>query len=162
MKHNFNRLGGLLSKKSRDGDKPIQLNFNKNLVDIISTVSDQIKPTYGVAIAGKGLKGVFDTTPTASKAELHNEESHKDIFATTIDDETGDIKIKALPYTQNPKLSFVTTRKDFLENGMTLNTRKPNRAKQRSKASMTKKTSQSNISKQSKNKTTIEVSPRTR
>lgn len=119
-------------------------------------------------IAGKGLKAAFDSASQGqdSQASLHEHSTSKNAFTTSIDDETGNVKIKALPYTQNPKLRYVTTRQDYFENGIIGEIRKPtkNTKKQNARRSVgadkfpNKKPSSQNVSK-SNSKHNMEMTP---
>jgi hypothetical protein len=100
-------------KKSKKEDEKID--FSKNMIDIIKTVNDAFKPTYGVEIKGKNLN------ISESQSNVQSQEQLGDPYpklTTVRDEETGEYKIKALPYSLNPKLEITISRKEYLENGV--------------------------------------------
>jgi hypothetical protein len=94
-----------------------KIDFSKNIVDAIKAVNDAFKPNYGVGIMGSNLK---ITQPNEDNNNHKSQSSIADSdrgITTSRDEETGQVKVRALPYTQNPRLSIAVTRKDYFENG---------------------------------------------
>ena len=125
----------MIKRKAKGFIPKTKINFSKNFVDVISTVSDQVKPTYGVQIAGKGLKGVFDAK--SSHDDLHKDDLNQSKLSTIVDPETGNMTIKAQPYIQNPRLDHITTRNDYIKNGIVLqNLKNMQKARQKPKGNV--------------------------
>lgn len=82
---------------------------------------------------------------------MNEQASAKEIISTTIDDETGNVKIKALPYVNNPKFMYATTRKDYIEHGVSVG---PKSLKKLNKKRSTKTAKMSNLAKS-------QISPKT-
>jgi len=112
IESNKERLRQLKDKRKskQENDK---VDFSLNIFDAIKTVNDSLRPTYGVQVSGKGLS-MADTSLQPIVQELGSEDVQQKI-TTTRDDETGKVKIKALPYNNNPKLNTSTTRQDYEE-----------------------------------------------
>jgi predicted XRE-type DNA-binding protein len=95
-----------------------KIDFSKTIIDEIKTVNEALKPTYGVGIMGKDLKAIQTIDQNdCSQSQISIADSSIGI-KTTRDEETGQVKLKALPYTKNPKLTMALTRKDYFENGI--------------------------------------------
>jgi hypothetical protein len=95
-----------------------KIDFSKTIIDVIKTVNEALKPTYGVGIMGKDLKAIQSIDQNDdSQSQTSIADSNIGV-KTTRDEETGQVKIKALPYAKNPKLTMALTRKDYFENGI--------------------------------------------
>lgn len=108
------------TKKSRE-EEP--LDFKKVIVDVIHTVNDSFKPTYGVEISGPSLKPNISDDKINPQNLTTLPDENKGITSSK-DEETGWTKIKALPYTYNPKLDNATTRKEYQEHGVRSSSKK--------------------------------------
>ena len=113
-----NKVTALQGIKGNRKNLKKKLDFKKNLVDVISTISDSMKPNFGVGITGKNLKITpLNETTGKGKGEESKEEVNRGI-TTMRDENTGYVKVKALPYSHNPKIELAITRKEYFENGV--------------------------------------------
>lgn len=104
-------------RRKKKKNKKNKFDFTKKLVDAITTISGSIKPNFGVGITGKDLK----MTSSSEKININeNQENMSEVnrgITTVRDENTGYVKVKALPYYQNPMLDRTVIRKEYFENG---------------------------------------------
>lgn len=113
-KTTFQQIKSRVKKEEVD----TKIDFSKNMIDSIKMVNDAFKPNYGVGITGSNLKiSQPSEENNHQKSQSSITESNRGI-TTSRDEETGQVKVRALPYTQNPRLSMAVTRKDYFENGL--------------------------------------------
>lgn len=149
-----------LKAKKKSLQEEEKIDFKKNIIDVIKTVNDALKPNYGVGITGANLKANFSEEKVNDQSQDSLASSNRGI-TTARDEETGLTKILALPYSFNPKLDLTLSRKEYFDNALQNTSKKTVKSllKHKNKSIDVANVNQSRLSKKG---SSDQVSPRLR